>query len=262
MASGHRVLVVDDNPISQQVTRLLIEKLGYLVETAGNGMEAVQATGRHHYALVLMDCQMPVMDGYMATAEIRGAEGSDRHTPIVAFTASAGARERERCLQAGMDDFLEKPIRKNELIEVLSRWTSGADATAGGPGQPAHDLTEIDEWIDEGAIRALETELGADVLNQMIARLLEEAELSLRRMETAGDKGRVAEAAHRLKGGALTMGFVRLGRVCARLEDTRDDDPKSADLQDSLEHLRRACAELRSWRLDKGRDQPVVHGNG
>jgi signal transduction histidine kinase/DNA-binding response OmpR family regulator len=258
MAAGHRVLVADDNPISQQVTKLLVEKLGYLVETAADGMEAVQATGRHRYALVLMDCQMPVMDGYMATAEIRAAEGSDRHTPIVAFTASASPRDRERCLQAGMDDFLEKPIRRNELIEVLNRWASGANASAEAPSQPAPEMTEIDEWIDERAVRALETELGADVLNQMIARLLEEAERSLRRMEAAGDRTGVAEAAHRLKGGALTMGFLRLGRVCARLEDTQD--VSSVDLQERLEHLRRACAELRAWQLDRGRDQSVVHG--
>jgi two-component system sensor histidine kinase/response regulator len=259
MASGHRVLVADDNPISQQVTKLLVEKLGYLVETAANGIEAVQAIVQQRYALVLMDCQMPTMDGYVATGEIRRVEGSDRHTPIIAFTASAGSRERERCLQAGMDDFLEKPIRRNELIEVLNRWASGANSPEADTGAPK--VSEGDGWIDESALRALETELGADVLNQMIERLVDEADLSLRRMEAAGDKSDVAEAAHRLKGGALTMGFVRLGRVCAYLEDA-EDDHASPDLQENLERLRRACAEIRTWQLERGRDQRVVHPPG
>jgi CheY-like chemotaxis protein len=122
-----RVLVVEDYPLNQRLTRLQLERLGLAVDIVANGKEALESLGQRDYALVLMDCQMPVMDGYAATRAIRLTEAAHRvrHTPIVAVTANALQGDRERCLLAGMDDYLAKPVRLGDLEHVVRQWLSG-----------------------------------------------------------------------------------------------------------------------------------------
>jgi signal transduction histidine kinase/CheY-like chemotaxis protein len=120
-----RVLVVEDNAVNQKVAIMILEKLGYRTDVAADGAEAIEALRRQRYAAVFMDCQMPHVDGYEATAGIRRVEaGTGRHTPIIAMTASAMESDRERCLAAGMDDFVSKPIRPQLVAAALSRWTT------------------------------------------------------------------------------------------------------------------------------------------
>ncbi|MFN8586797.1 MAG: response regulator [Candidatus Eisenbacteria bacterium] len=118
--AGHRVLLVEDNAINQKVGRRMLEKLGCAVDVASNGLEALQQWGVHTYDAVFMDCDMPVMNGFDATLEIRRHEADNaRRTPIVALTASVLPSDRERCLAAGMDDFVAKPVREDALDAVL-----------------------------------------------------------------------------------------------------------------------------------------------
>ncbi|HUG51961.1 MAG TPA: PAS domain S-box protein, partial [Vicinamibacteria bacterium] len=124
-AAGGRVLVVEDNGVNQKVAVAMIESLGYRAEAVGNGLEAVEACARAAYDAVLMDCQMPQMDGYKATAFIRQREGIGHHTPIVALTASVTAEDRQRCLAAGMDDYLSKPVPREALASALRKWIPG-----------------------------------------------------------------------------------------------------------------------------------------
>jgi signal transduction histidine kinase/DNA-binding response OmpR family regulator len=119
-----RVLLAEDNHVNQLVAVRTLERLGYRVDVAGNGLEAIQALRLASYDVVLMDCQMPEMDGFTATVEIRRLEGSARHTPIVALTANAMAEDRERCLAAGMDDHVSKPFNIEDLKVILARWTN------------------------------------------------------------------------------------------------------------------------------------------
>lgn len=117
-----RILVAEDNPVNQKMMVKILEKLGCGVDTAGNGIEAIGRIERFAYDLVLMDCQMPEMDGYTATAEIRQREGPSGHIPIIAVTANAMAEDRERCLKSGMDDYLSKPVQKEAVSEMIKKW--------------------------------------------------------------------------------------------------------------------------------------------
>jgi len=121
-AAGPRILIVEDNLVNQKVARKLAEKLGYSVDIASNGEAAVKAAAAGGYAAVLMDCQMPVMDGFMATEAIRRLPEPQGLVPVIAMTANAMRGDREKCLAAGMSDYLAKPVNPQELKAALERW--------------------------------------------------------------------------------------------------------------------------------------------
>ena len=119
--SAARLLLVEDNAVNQLVASRMLQRLGFNVEFATDGKKAVEMVAANRYDLVFMDCQMPVMDGYQATEQIRRTEPPDRHAVIVAMTANAMQTDRERCLESGMDDYVSKPINKSEIVAVLKR---------------------------------------------------------------------------------------------------------------------------------------------
>jgi len=121
------VLVAEDNLVNQKMVVRMLEKMGCRVDLAANGAEAVKRAVPSTYDLIFMDCQMPEMDGYEATAEIRRRENGSKHTPIIAMTAHAMPGDREKCLQAGMDDYIPKPIKRESLSDVFKKygWSSG-----------------------------------------------------------------------------------------------------------------------------------------
>jgi signal transduction histidine kinase len=120
--AGMRILLVEDNKVNQRVARTILERMGASVDVAGNGEEAVERCRYHSFDTILMDCHMPVMDGYAATEAIRSLDAAVRSTPIVALTAGASETERKKALRCGMDRFLTKPINRNELLETLQRF--------------------------------------------------------------------------------------------------------------------------------------------
>lgn len=125
-----KVLVVEDNLINQRVSKAMLQKLGFQVEIASNGAEGVEMWERGHYLAIIMDCQMPVLDGYSATQIIRKKElalPEPQHMPIIALTAHALPHDRQKCLDAGMDDYLTKPVERETLGAVLRRWISQPD---------------------------------------------------------------------------------------------------------------------------------------
>jgi signal transduction histidine kinase/DNA-binding response OmpR family regulator len=128
----HHLLVVDDSPVNQRVATRMLEKMGHRVDVASNGVEAVAAVSEEQYAAVLMDCQMPEMDGFEATMEIRRQEGLAKHTPIIAMTAGAMKGDEAKCLAAGMDAYISKPVKAEGLAAVLGRWVHADDPAWSG----------------------------------------------------------------------------------------------------------------------------------
>jgi CheY-like chemotaxis protein len=127
---GIRILIAEDNAVNQKVAMRMLQKLGLRPDLARNGLEAVRMLAITPYDLILMDCHMPEMDGYAATREIRRMEGSNRRVNIVAMTAEAMAGARDQCLASGMDDYVSKPIRLQDLFEVLQKWIARQAAVA------------------------------------------------------------------------------------------------------------------------------------
>jgi CheY-like chemotaxis protein len=117
-----RILIADDNEVNRRIALRMVEQAGYQAEAVADGRRAVDQVLTGRFDLVLMDVHMPEMDGFEATGNIRRAEESARHTPVIAMTARAMAGDREKCLEAGMDDHISKPVRREELIGVIERW--------------------------------------------------------------------------------------------------------------------------------------------
>jgi CheY-like chemotaxis protein len=123
--ASRRVLVVEDNRVNQLLAARTLEKLGFEVDVVSNGVAALDAIAQSHYSVVLMDCQMPEMDGFQATREIRRRQHGGERTPVIALTTMSEDTDKKRCLAAGMDDYLHKPFDPNDLIRILDRWVPG-----------------------------------------------------------------------------------------------------------------------------------------
>lgn len=231
--SGH-ILVVEDNPVNRRVVTLQLESLGYEVHSVSNGAEAIEALREGSYDLVFMDCQMPVMDGFQATQIIRKGEATKgRRTPIVALTANAMQGDREKCIGAGMDDYLSKPVSSGDLRAVLERWLPMAStgdasrevevdspvarAVEGSQG----DGTEAAAWID---VDELVATYGPDKIR--VAKLLElyrtTSEKTMGELEAAIDERdgeRARAAAHELKGSSNMIGAYPMGEKALMVEE-------------------------------------------
>ena len=118
-----RILVAEDNPVNQKLIRHMLEKLSCRVDMAADGRAALALAKEQQYDVIFMDCSMPEMDGYEATAELRRQQQGARRVPIIALTANAMGEDRAKCLEAGMDDYLSKPVRIEDVLEALRRWT-------------------------------------------------------------------------------------------------------------------------------------------
>ncbi len=227
-----RVLVVEDDAVSQQVALGQLEELGYQADAVADGQEALEALARQRYDLVLMDCQMPRLDGYETTRRLRQRETDGERVPVVAITAHAMDGDREKCLAAGMDDYITKPYREEILSEVLSNWLAVENLEE----SPAARATgrETSSVLDLSRFNALAQAIGHEKCYQAANLFLSESRAHLetlwRELE-AGDPRVLLDAAHTLKGGAANLGAFRLSRMSDELEQlTRNGDRAQATL--------------------------------
>jgi signal transduction histidine kinase/DNA-binding response OmpR family regulator/HPt (histidine-containing phosphotransfer) domain-containing protein len=217
------ILVVEDNAINQMVALGMLKVLGYRADGVGNGVEALEALSRIPYAAVLMDCQMPEMDGFTATAEIRRREGAERHTPIIALTASALVGEREKCLAAGMDDYITKPVTGEILDRVLTRWLPSRPAPAERARVNASDRGGSAEAGVEAVLARLRAlgEGDPGFVAKFVRLFVEDTAAQLVTLEAAvaqEDCDGARRIAHGLKGACSNFGAARMAELCAQLE--------------------------------------------
>jgi PAS domain S-box-containing protein len=229
-SSRGRVLVVEDNLANQEVARLMLDHLGYEAHVAGGGQEALEALSLEPFSAILMDCHLPGMDGYEVTARIRAAEAagetSAARIPIIAMTGAAMPGDRERCLTAGMDGYLSKPVRIDELARKLDRW---APQPALGEAGPAIDLEHF------GFIRRMcAGQEGTRSLDHLLGIFFDEAERRIQGLEEAvraGESDTVMELGHGLKGSSGTFGAVAVSSLASLLEEAgRQGELEGADL--------------------------------
>jgi CheY-like chemotaxis protein/HPt (histidine-containing phosphotransfer) domain-containing protein len=245
MLEGTHILIVEDNLVSQRVTQRLVRKLGYESKVVGNGQEAVDAFKNKKFDLILMDCQMPIMDGYAASREIRKIESQQGgHIPIVAVTAHTLEGNRERCFESGMDDYITKPVKLEDLKSTIesafanlfqngapdqSRGTTefkseseGAQRSANIEANPlANEKPALDpKALDQ--IRGLD--LGGDVhpLVELADLFIEDVPMRFERLRTGIDSlntQQVEESAHGILGSSGNMGAVGMTAQCIQIKE-------------------------------------------
>lgn len=238
-----KILVAEDNPVNRKVALGMLQRLGYEAEVVDNGRDAVEAVIGGHFDLVLMDCQMPEMDGYAATEEIRAREGDGRRTAIVAMTAHAMYGDSERCKAVGMDDYLSKPVSLQTLRETLERWLeAGSDAGQAPQAKP----------VDAGQLAELRDLMG-DEFDGLLRSFLQDATAridALWQAVEARDLQALEACAHTFKGAASNMGAVRLAGACqslvAQCREGRVIDPQAlvAAIEQAFEATREHLESL------------------
>ncbi len=226
---GVRVLLAEDNEVNQEVALAILNSLGCQVRLASNGQEAVDINQHDIFDVILMDCQMPVKDGYSAASEIRAWEserGAGGHVPIIALTANAMLGDREKCLDAGMDDYLSKPFKKPDLYSALSRWANRDGAKLAPPtgGVTSARRAQGLATFDPHPLEALK-HLQQDGWNELVGRILriffQKAPALLNELREAAnvqDVGRIRHAAHSLRSAAANVGAMVLSDLAKTLE--------------------------------------------
>jgi two-component system, sensor histidine kinase and response regulator len=229
-----RVLVAEDNPSSQVVAATMLQFMGCKVDVVSCGRDAVTMVSQHHYDMVLMDCNMPNMNGFEATNEIRRLEGNKKHTIIVALTAKAIKGDREKCLAAGMDEYLSKPIRSSKLQEIVMRWSTPLRRLSSRKFVPF--VNEEDPETNSGAVfdtarlqnlLRMFKKTGKDFVPAVIDPYLKSVESNIPALFTAVDERNysgVYKTAHFLLGGSRNLGLLKLSEICIGLQDNANLD--------------------------------------
>jgi CheY-like chemotaxis protein len=262
-----RVLLVEDNVVNQKVGQRFLERLGCEVELAANGEDAVEAWERGEYRIIFMDIQMPVMDGYMATQCIRerecanGREATGERTPIVALTANAMTGQLERCLSAGMDGLLTKPLAVERLREVLERFDLGVPACDVLSEAAVDDLVsashESPAAIDASQLGELARE-DSDFVQSVVAsfeKSMAQLHATMLAAAAAGELQQVVRAAHQVKGAASNLHAVSLSTVAADIE-ANARALSASELQERIGRLgaeiTRATSALQAFAVQSG----------
>ena len=203
--SNKLILLAEDNIVNQKVAVRQLQKLGYRADTVADGRAALEALGRISYDLVLMDCQMPELDGYEATIEIRNREGNRKHTPIVAMTAHALEGDRAKCIAAGMDEYITKPVKPEELKRVLELFlNSGSADPMAEPDVAVAPLVDVERMHEMMGEEAAE-------FSEILGLYLDEMSKNLKKLDAAvgsGNHREIEMIAHNCAGTSANCGMT------------------------------------------------------
>ncbi len=253
-----RILVAEDNPVNQKVALKQLQSLGFAADVVADGRAAIEAVKNNCYDVVFMDCQMPVADGFEATAEIRRHEGDARHTTIIAMTAHALEGEREKCIAAGMDDYLSKPVKVEMLGSTLKKWLAQIagnkneeqakknGAPVDGSNEESLDASMLDSFRD------LQTPGEPDIVTELVDLFLSDAGKRITAIEEAAERGdskTIKEQAHAVKGAAGNVGALKITLTSRLLEENSLDISRSrqlaVDLGNEFEKVARILKTMR-----------------
>jgi PAS domain S-box-containing protein len=260
-----RLLLVEDNPVNQKMTAAMLRKAGYMIDVVENGREAVEALERNRYDLVLMDIQMPEMDGYEATRLIRGREGKDRHTVIIAMTAHAMQGDREKCLRAGMDDYISKPIEPQELLKKIKKWVrvkieeltsrenknseTGKKETEEAVVQPQKGGKKLPVDM-KSAMRRFgnDMEFFREMVKEFLGYVDGQIE-SLKKAVETGDRTAIKKNAHSIKGAAGTLSANKIFLLAMSIENMGENGELS-NIKPFIEDLKKEILYLKDFVRD------------
>ena len=278
-----KILVAEDNSINQAVILSQLEMLGYQADCVSNGLEALELLAKQDYDLVLMDCQMPFMDGYLATQELRRREENKRHSVVIALTANAMLEDRQKCLAAGMDDYLSKPLEEEDLVKIIQRWTAPKAKSHASNNNAEQDLiltsnsppnsSEVVRLAELAAVPLEESQKAIALQNsppidlerlarisrgkvaiqqQLLKIFVDKTPKDLVALETAIstlNSSQVQYYAHRLKGSAANVGVPTMSALAGELEQIAQQETMegASKLLASLWHvLERVQAYVKS----------------
>jgi two-component system sensor histidine kinase/response regulator len=251
---GALILIAEDHDVNRILMEKLLIRRGHRTIAAGTGVDAVRLAAAGGVDLVFMDCQMPELDGYAATRRIRAEEeGGARRLPIVAMTAHAMAGDREKCLAAGMDDYVAKPLRADQLDAMLARWLPGA-VEAHGNGNGNGHVAPVDaggaevDLIDEERFGDLVRDFPRESVREVVVAFIDSTPAIIERIVLAAegaDHAEIAAGAHRLKGGCLAVGAGALNDLAGRLEALGREQAPAGQLLETAERLERAWSATR-----------------
>jgi len=241
------ILVVEDNVINQKVVCKMLERLQISAVVAVNGKTAVQMYSDHRFELVFMDIQMPEMDGLEATKAIRALQTSEQRPVIIALTANAMLGDRERCLQAGMDDYLAKPIKQQDIESVIAKWFPAVVSPE--QGSPPSGQKTAEMMIDPKRIDQIK-EIGENELLQELLTLylddLDQFTLCVAAAATVHNHRQIYECSHKLKGSSANLGIESIREACKTMETFahQNDD---AGISDHFIHMQRLMDEVKTY---------------
>ncbi len=253
-----KILLVEDTPINQKVILNQLKVLGYAADCVGNGQQALDCLAQQQYDLVLMDCLMPVLDGYKTTKALRDREGNGRSTIIIAMTANAMKGEREKCLAAGMDDYISKPVDLDNLAAILHQWGETITGIQGRASSPAEPLPPSPEFqtpysLEEAPIdlkRLHEISRGDEEFElELLETFMEDAVVYLddiKRSIAVQDWSALSRRAHQLKGGSATVAILSMPNIARKIENLAHQQSREG-MDDLVKELDRILDRLQGF---------------
>ena len=257
-----KVLLVEDHPVNRMLASKILKNAGFHVDPVNDGQQAVDTIQEHQYDVVLMDVQMPRMDGFEATRVIRTLEGASRHTPIIAMTAHAMQGDREKCLQAGMDDYIAKPLKSQDLLNLIKNWTKAEDQTTSSEDILEASKPTMQSIIDlTGALNRVggDKEFYIELLKEFSGYAPDQID-TLFDAHKAKDYDTLEKEAHRIRGALMSLGANGAAAVAGKLEFFRKEHNEDT-LPDLIHELKLKLLQINDYleELEREENLETVH---